>query len=226
MPAADQAVYTLEQAEEDLSVLRGQVNLLSEILSQVFQLAGGPSAGAPAAGYQQYMDGPGYPQIISANDGNSYDMCTQTLVASGQNVNSLSLVPITGVGSISLGLGTYYISGQIIALPAGAAGAISLEWVAGGGLTASTFAMALRETQAGGPAVEGNAGYVTALGGSSLFNGATFTNVATRHMVFQGIIVVSHAGTLTPEVATITAAADSWTLEAATVVQVVPVVAV
>lgn len=57
-----QPTYTLEQAEDDIATLRGQIDQLSEVLS----LVPGPVPGTPSSGTSIYADPTGQPAWVDA----------------------------------------------------------------------------------------------------------------------------------------------------------------
>lgn len=221
--------YTLEQAEEDISILRGQVNLLQEILSQNQQLAGGPAAGPPTLGYQQYMDGPGFPQFISAADGNMYDAacvtCTPSGGSSGQTVNSVTAAPI-GNATIPLAANTVYdVSGCLLLNPNQAAGAavISLLSTLGFNWIATAFTEFTPPLNSNGASGTGNGQVSTSR--SASFQTANF-GANVRMVIIEGQLSNGASANQITFQAACTVAADTYVIMAGSKIRLRPVVAV
>jgi len=187
------------------------------------------NAGLPSAvvGYAQPFASSGHLNYVAGatGDGNTYDTGRLTLEATGQLVNAAAFVPITGIGDIALGVGTYHIRGRLLAVPNVAGGSVELRFTGSGGLVTSSFAVTVREFTypVGGGAMGFGNGQTVGLGAT--FTGALVgAGLAPRPIDFEGRAVVTTAGTLTPQVAT-TVAADTYNVAVPTDVEILPVVA-
>lgn len=97
--------YTLEQARIDVAALRGQVDLLSEALTQN---DGAITPNTPAAtAYTTYATS-GYNKYVSGNDASPYATGVQTADggAGGQNFTTTTPTPLTGL-TCNLGVAAY-----------------------------------------------------------------------------------------------------------------------
>lgn len=158
-------------------------------------------------------------------DGNAYHGAYLLLEASGQTVSAVTDVPVTGWGGIPLAAGTYHIRGRVQVTPQQAAGGVLIEFTASGGLAVSSLSIDFIEfalPSGGGLASFGNANRIVAL--SSRFTGSTF-GAANREVQFDGTVIVSTAGTITPQVACQTAGTDTWQVKAGSYIEILPVTA-
>lgn len=128
------AIYTLEQAEQEIATLRGQVDKLTEVLTFGDMTSPGPNN--PAAGSILYSLG-GQAKYASS-DGNDYNTGRALLyVTTAQALTSTSMVDIASL-TFTPGLATYGFKIRLIyqntagttALRLGLAGpaASSLKW--------------------------------------------------------------------------------------------------
>lgn len=200
--------YTLEQAEDDIAILRGQVDRLSEILEQ-FDVAAGQVPNAPVTGYTQYSS-TGQQKYLS-DDANAYNTGRLTIPGptGGQLVNSAGFAAVTGM-TCPLAAITYRVSGQIIFSPNQAGASAEFQFAGSGGLTL-TGRWFFAEYEVLSPITMGNGAEITAL--SSAFTTTVIGGgLADRVITFDGVVVVSAGGTITLQAAT-TVAADTYTIK-------------
>lgn len=105
------AIYTLEQAEQEIATLRGQVDKLTEVLTFLDMTSPGPNN--PAAGSILYSLA-GQAKYASS-DGNDYNTGRMSLRSTGQTVSSTSDVVINGlVTPNAIGASRYRIYGLVV----------------------------------------------------------------------------------------------------------------
>jgi len=112
--------YTLEQARIDVATLRGQVDLLSEILTQS---DGAITPNTPAAAAFSMYALAGFPQFLSGGDGNTYAAGQNLLQYTGANltVNSTSQSIPAGMSCPVASGVPYACFGSVIATQGGTA---------------------------------------------------------------------------------------------------------
>jgi hypothetical protein len=201
------AQYTLEQAEDDIAVLRGQVDRLSEILTQ-YDVAAGQVPNSVTLGYVQHSS-TGQMKYLS-DDGNAYNTGRLTIPCSGQQtINSASFTAVNGL-TCSLGALTYRVSGQIAFSPNQSGASAEFQFAGSGGLALTSGRWFFAEYEVLSPITMGNGTLITAL--SSAFTTTVIGGgLADRIITIDGTIIVSSAGTLTLQAAT-TVAADTYTI--------------
>ncbi len=110
--------YTLEQAEEDIAVLRGLIDILNEAHA-VNDITAGQTPNTPTGGYTQFSSA-GHQKYVSS-DGSSYNTGRQTLINTvPQTINPAGVTPITGLTCLVAANTTYEFSG-ILRIKQGAA---------------------------------------------------------------------------------------------------------
>lgn len=188
MPGRLSEAYTLELAEEHVGKLFGQVNVLGEALTQddTDLVPNTPAAGNiqySATGQQKY----------ASSDGNAYNTGRLTLPATGGLTLTTGLQTIPGL-TCTLAVGTWHVRGLLLLHnPATAGqGAPSIQLTASGGLTAANGRFVCYEVHAanGVGVADG-----TGLGGL-LTGAAPSTGGANQVWNFDGIFVITVAGTL------------------------------
>lgn len=185
--------YTLEQAEEEIANLRGQVNALLEVHS-IDTATDLPVT--PATGISNFAN-TGHLNYVSSADANSYDTGRLTVAATGALTVSTALQTVPGLSG-PLGVGTYAVRGQMyctVPVTAGQ-GQISYQLTASGGLTASAGRATWTETHAANGVGTSDA---QTLG--TLQPGVTPGTGGANHVVkFDGIFVISVAGTINVQI--------------------------
>lgn len=119
--------FTLEQAEEEIAQLRGDLHLLTERValtdSTDAPVITGGCAAYSSSGQLMYVSG----------DTNTYDTGRLSLGATGPLTLSSSLQNIPGI-SCTLGVGTYVIEAQLAINPSTSGGNMSYQGTCSGGL--------------------------------------------------------------------------------------------
>jgi hypothetical protein len=205
--------YTLELAEEHIANANGNVDRISEALTQddTDLIPNTPATGHimfATAGHMRYVSG-------VTGDSNNYTTGRNTNPATGvlNLTTSFQLVP--GL-SVSLGVGTYAIHCQVLVNPpASAGGTVSYRFTATGGLTDSSSRFGLTEVF-GGNTASSTQPLGTQMDGSAP-GGAT-----DRVARMEGTIVVSVAGTLQMQMKQ-AATANAATYQAGTYIEAFPV---
>jgi hypothetical protein len=213
--------YTLEQAEEDIANLRGQVDQMLEIIRMQDS----------AADIAVTVTGGAWPYSLAgqlkygSTDGSNYD--TGRLITpytgAGQLVN-LTTPVVLGTCTAPLAVGTYNVFGRVKGLNGATSAAQALRLVSTGGLVASSVDIDYLSSNYG--ALSGtisNFANLTALNTDLTTGAVVMTNGFTFSINFWGTVVVGTAGTLNLEVRCVTAAADTWTAEAISYLGVQPI---
>ena len=183
------APYTLEQAEEDIADLRGQVDQLDEVHTQA---DGGLVPNTPAAGIVTFS-GSSQQKYVSAADGNAYN--TGRMTAIPGSATSLTSSYQTVV-SAPLGTGGYRIRAQLLLNPSVSGGTPSYQYAAASGLVLSHGRLACLEVyMAAAMGVGDWVGDGTMPGAFTSAN-SVGAGLNDRIVTFDGYLVVSTAGTL------------------------------
>jgi hypothetical protein len=208
--------YSLEQVELDLADLRGQVDRLSEVLTK---LDSTDAPNIPAAGIIHHsMTGQ---HKYASSDGNYYNTGRQTLFTTGtQTIGSLTGVNITGL-TCPVAAVTYRVSGKIIWVQ----GTVAAQQAIGiNGPAVSNMRVTVNHIQESGaapPVGESLATTeITSLGRSGT---PAYGIGLTIQSHIDGLITFSAAGTLALQGSCVTAAADTFAIQAYSFIDVMPV---
>jgi hypothetical protein len=210
MPAVEP--YSLEQVELDLAALRGNVDRLSEVLTK---LDSTDAPNIPAAGIIHYsMAGQ---HKYASSDGNYYNTGRLSLFTTGTKlINSTTPATIDGL-SCPVAAGTYRIDGIV-------------QGVQGPNAVAAKI-------QFSGPTVNFNDIYIesNAVGNTSVTDSDLTGALPVAHSTpawiagttfyvrFRGILTFTAAGTLAVQGACTTSNVNTWTSQAACLLDVMPV---
>jgi len=166
------------------------------------------SAGGPVL-----QNGSGRLQVLDGLDGNTYDTERLTLDHSSGTQTISSTTPATiGQLTCALGTGKYRLYGRVLYAGGQAAGTPTFRFTASGGLATSSMQVAIDY----GATLD----HLTALGTASA--GPTLLNGGLQSAVFDGIIVISTAGTISLQGAEGTNG-DTWTVQNHAFLDVMPV---
>lgn len=185
--------YTLEQAEEEISRVHGEDDVLREAHTQD-DISDAPNA--PDEGHTMYA-GSGHMKYVSGatGDGVLYNTGRNTNVATGSLNLTTSMQNVPGL-SLTLGVGTYCIRGLVLINNpgTGSQGQLQFRMHGTGGLTCSNGRIAFTELFASA-GVQGD--YTNSPPLDYTINGSTpGTSGEDRRLYIDGIVVVSVAGTM------------------------------
>lgn len=185
--------YSLEQAEDHIGDLIGQVDVLGEALTQTdsSDVPDIPDEGHivfSTSGHMRYKSG-------LTGDSNSYATGRNTNGATSPLTFTTSLQTVPGL-TINLGVGTYRIHAQILVNNPGTAGqgTITIQTTLQSGLTVSNGRWSVTEIVAG----TGNVVWANwdSFGNSMSSGNAPGANTNNRTWTVDGFAIVSVAGTL------------------------------
>jgi hypothetical protein len=181
-----------------------------------FVAAGGPSQDQFGTALASGM------RVVGA-DTNTYrtERLIATYTGAPITVNSLTAAPITNLAA-PLGIGTYRIYGKVRALQGGVNAVQAIQLLAAGGLVASLVAVDCVSTNFGSLTTDISNVQVASAFATDLPTGAAMTNGFSWMFWFDGIIVVSTAGTLQIAARCVTLAADTWTVRAGSYLRIEP----
>jgi hypothetical protein len=184
---ASKTPYTIEQAETDITDLRGMVYLLDEILTQYdSHIPNLPSA----SGFTMFsFGGQG---CTLGYDGNPYNIGSQTVFLSPtpQNITSSSSTPITwGGGNPDVAANTTYRFRGFIEMVQGSGSSVQTLGFSGPSLTKARI---VRNYQQQSAAVSGN--WLT-MNSMTTDNSPAFANGTTFYYIFDGYAQFSAQGT-------------------------------
>lgn len=195
--------YTLQQAEQDIAALRGQVATLTEILqfTNSTQAPNVPTVGPVLYGLAGMM------KFLSSADNQAYNTGRQTVwCTANKTISSTAQSAITGM-TINVAPGTYTFHATV-AFTATSTGNDTYLTM-GGTATASTFFASI-DGQAYATGVNP---FQTTLGNNTGLNSNTVTNGNNYTTNLYGLIVVSAAGTFVVNGAS-SANASTFTVQA------------
>ena len=183
--------YTQEQAEENISDLRGLVDKLTEVHTKA-DISNQPTT--PASGVISYS-ATGHEKYVGA-DGNAYNTGRLTFIPSSALTMSASFQTVAGL-SAPLAIGTWRVRSQILVNPTVGGGTPAYQYSGSGGLALSHGRLTITELYAAnqvGIADWGGDGTLpTALTSAGAFGTPTPVD---RIVIFDGYLIVSTGGTL------------------------------
>jgi hypothetical protein len=212
---SSQDSYTLEQAEDDIGLLRQQVDRLEEIISQ---FSGAVIPNLPSQGFSQYEAG-GHQKYISSADSGVYNTGRLTLsVTSDQSITSTTPITITGLSG-GVAAATYGVFG-IFRYTQGSAGVTQDLGFTGGGTWGAYSRISLIAIPNTG--FTASTPYVGELGAAGTVVLPAFAATDAITVFICGVIAFGSAGTFALTGAEVTSG-DSWTVKAGTTLHLLPV---
>jgi hypothetical protein len=183
---------------------------------------------ASVAGVDQF--GTNYPAgtvLAGPADSNQYNAGPLILVYQGspQTINSTSPTLITGM-SAPLAVGAYHVKGKVWALNGATSAEQAIRFTATGGLVASSFRLDYLSADYGPLASSIEQFELISALGSNLATDGSMTNGFSFSFTFEGVIVVSTAGTLNLDALCVTSGADTWEVLEPSYLMITPAIAV
>lgn len=181
--------FTLEQAEQELAQLRGEIDVIGEALTQTDS----DPPEIPATGLIAYS-ATGHAKYTSADGTGAYNTGRMTLGATGPLALTTSLQTIPGL-TASLAVGTWHIGAQLLISNPGTAsqGVFTFSLPGSGGLTVSNGRFSVIELGATGSVATAD---FTTFGNTLTSGVAPGTGGLNRVAYIHAIFVVSVAGTI------------------------------
>jgi len=160
---------------------------------------------------------------VTLADGITYRTERRTLVNTGapQTINSLTATLISGL-TVTVGVGTYRFRGMIFGTNGGVAAVQAIRIGSAATVTSIAGTVALGNYGAFSGLTESNFALISATG-VDLAPAAAFSIGFSFSFWFEGIVTFSTAGAFQVNARCVTAAADTWTVNANSWFEVLPV---